>query len=181
MSLIYYTRGALLTIGAAFVLSTACFAADTQKWAPPNVVGMPGSLPERKSRITLPKAECRPCANRLPVGVSSPAVGNSFPVRSRSSGAVSRMTSLRRSTANVKVWKGCFSRNMDTLRRKQREKLMLGYRVTERRASTKGPPHEAGLFPFMDRPSIAVSGQRCWRRRTFLLQGGLPTRAWSAP
>jgi hypothetical protein len=26
---------------------------------------------------------------------------------------------------------------------------MLGCRVTERRASTKGPAHEAGLFPFM--------------------------------
>jgi uncharacterized protein YjbJ (UPF0337 family) len=46
MSLIYLTRGALLTIVAAFALSTACFAADTQKWAPPNVVGMPGYTPQ---------------------------------------------------------------------------------------------------------------------------------------
>jgi uncharacterized protein YjbJ (UPF0337 family) len=50
MSLTHVFRGALLTIGAAVGLSTACFAeqqvSDTQKWAPPNVVGMPGYTPQ---------------------------------------------------------------------------------------------------------------------------------------
>ncbi|AZG76648.1 CsbD family protein [Methylocystis rosea] len=50
MSLIHVSRGALLTIGAVVAFSTACFAgeqvSDTQKWAPPNVVGMPGYTPQ---------------------------------------------------------------------------------------------------------------------------------------
>ncbi len=48
--LINVSRGALLTIGAAVAFSTACFAgqqvSDTQKWSPPNVVGMPGYTPQ---------------------------------------------------------------------------------------------------------------------------------------
>ncbi len=52
MSLIHVPRCALLATGAAFAFSTACFAADTQKWAPPNVVGMPGYTPPEPDRAS---------------------------------------------------------------------------------------------------------------------------------
>lgn len=49
MSLMHVTRGGLIAV-CAFGFSTACFAeqhvSDTQKWAPPNVVGMPGYTPQ---------------------------------------------------------------------------------------------------------------------------------------